>query len=505
MTAVTRAALLSCAVLLSCRSGPSPVETPSGGNPDSAGAPSAPAAAGTWRQTPPPPPIILAAPPAPTVSRVTLSTGLRVVVVEQHRRPVVVVTLVLPRGALMDPPSDSGMTYMAVSLATDFYEQSATGDRIFEEKSLRRQAAEMGGAVGSMVQSDFSMIRISGYAQDAREYLRMLARAAAEPRHGERSFLGRRNAALDAIEDLESSDPEALQQLVADAAFGQGHPYARSVIGTTASLTPLGLEDVITHQQRVFVPRGATLLVVGDVRPVEMLAAATAAFGRWTGDSNPPPQVWAPVVPAANSQVAYLERRSASTLLVCATRPLPDVRGEDAGLDVLAAILGRGVGGRLGATLRDRNGLTYLASADVVRRRQARAFVACSPLRADQAEMGVRLFRQVLDGAGEVPPTAAEVQRAKAICLADLESAYDDAYSTAQTWVHAITVGTGAPRLEEERADLERVTPAAVQRLARTILRPRTTRWVVSGDRAAAIRAVEANGLGHLQRFAPGG
>src|SRR3989454_9984646 len=127
----------------------------------------------------------------------------------------------------------------------------------------------------------------------------------------------------------------------------------------------------------------------------------------------------------------------ASTLLVCATRPLSDIRASDAALDVLANTLGRGPASRLGATLRDRNGLTYWTSARVVRRRHARAFVAFPPLRADQADVGVRLFRDVLEQMREAPPTAQEMQRAKAVPLAELDAAYDDVLGTSQEGIRA--------------------------------------------------------------------
>ena len=454
---------------------------------------------GSWTHTAPPPPLQKVPLPAPAVTRFALQNGMRIVVIEQHRKPVVAVSLVLPRGALADSTSSGGMTYMAVKLAGDYYEWSLSGEQLYEEKSFRRQVADAGGSARLEIEPDFSLVRVSGYAPDAREYIRMIGEAVARPRHGGRTFTARRHAMLDAIEDLESSDPEAMEQLVANAAFGSGHPYARSPLGTVDSVTPMGIEEVVERQLDVFVPKGATLLVVGDVRPDAVAAAAKAAFGRWDGEpASPLAALPPPTVPGVSTEVGFLERRSASTLLVCATRPLSDIRGSDAALDVLANILGRGPASRLGATLRDRNGLTYWTSARVVRRRHARAFLACSPLKADQADVGVRLFRDVLEQMREAPPTAQEVQRAKAVRLAELDAAYDDVFDTSQEWLRAIALGTGAPRIEEERAEIASVTAADVHKLARTILARGSTRWVVSGDRSAAARAVQGNALGQL-------
>jgi len=59
----------------------------------------APAPADPWRPTPPPPAAPRSAPTPPAARELMLPNGLRVVAVEHHARPVVVMTLLWPRGA----------------------------------------------------------------------------------------------------------------------------------------------------------------------------------------------------------------------------------------------------------------------------------------------------------------------------------------------------------------------------------------------------------------------
>ncbi|TMB06807.1 MAG: insulinase family protein [Deltaproteobacteria bacterium] len=133
---------------------------------------------------------------------------------------------------------------------------------------------------------------------------------------------------LDAIEDLESSDPEAMEQLVANAAFGSGHPYARSPLGTVDSVTPMGIEEVVERQLDVFVPKGATLLVVGDVRPDAVAAATKAAFGRWDGEpASPLAAVPPPTVPGVSTSRAG-ERARPAAPAVGGALSVHAVRGE---------------------------------------------------------------------------------------------------------------------------------------------------------------------------------
>jgi zinc protease len=484
MTAVGTLALAAALVLAGAGPDAPPTEAPA-----------------PWARTPPPAPLPPSPASPPRVKEGFLPTGLRVVVVEHHRRPIVVTRLILPRGALLDPPRSAGASWLAVALVSDYYERSPSGEELVEEKPFRWKVVEQGGSPLFDVESDFSLVGISGYAQDTGKYLKLMAGALERPRRGEESFRGRRNALLDALEDLETSDPQALGRVLAEASFGRGHPYARSIVGTKPSLTSLGLEDAIALQDRILTPDDATLLIVGDVKAEEAFEQAKGAFGKWRRASSapraaPPPP---PSPAAATADIDFLKRQPASTLIACASRPLGDVRASDAALELLATILGGGLESRLGQALRERSGLTYHAGAEIVRRRWARALLACSTLAGDQAAQGIRLFRETLDGARAEPPTDLEVERAKAIRLGELEGAWDDSLRLADVWTRAIGLGESRPRLEEERAEIARIGGEEIRALAKAVLRPSTLRWIVSGEPRAASRAVEGNGIGRLR------
>ncbi|MCA1828809.1 MAG: insulinase family protein [Myxococcales bacterium] len=488
------------ALAAACASAPAP--TP----PAPVAAAAAAPAPAPWTRTRPPPPLSRVAIAAPSVTRVTLDTGLHVVVVEHHRRPVVTVNLVLAHGALADPPESLGMTFMAVHLASDFYETMGVNDMPGDERSFRRRVAELGGTATFDVESDYSSIQIAGYSADTAKYLRMIVDAVRHPRHGARSFDARRDMVLDLLDSIEAEDPEALRLLIAQSAFGEDHPYARLPIGTTETLNALELQEVMEQQQVVFVPTGSTLLIVGDVKASEVIAAVKSAFGNWQGykDLTPMPRVQQPALPRNTSEIGFVERKSASTLLTCALRPLPEVSGDDPALEVLTAILGEGFGSRLGMALREENGLTYGANAEIVRRRQASALIACSALHGDKGREGLQLFRAAFERLRENPPADDEVRRAKALRLAEIESSYDDVLTSTRTWLKALTLGYGAPRLEQERAGIEKVTPKDVLRVAHAIFKPKTIRWVVSGDHKIAAQAVESSGAGKLKPYVPG-
>jgi predicted Zn-dependent peptidase len=278
------------------------------------------------------------------------------------------------------------------------------------------------------------------------------------------------------------------------------------LLGNKESLTTVELQEVMEQQRVVFVPTGSTLLVVGDVQPDATLASVRKWLGNWQGwkDINPMPQVAPPALPGVSEEVGFLERHAASTLLTCAMRPLPEVAGDDPALRVLVFVLGGGLKSRLVTTLREENGFTYVAGAEILRRRQANALVACAPLQGETAEKGVQLFRGVLQGLRDSPPTESEVGRAKARCVAEIESAEDDAMGITAQWLRALTLGYDRPHPDQERAAIEKVSLASVQKLARSIFRVNRFRWVVSGDAAVAKHAFAKSMRGKLKPFLPG-
>jgi len=481
--------------LASCATAPGPVPAP----PATAASPARVAPA--WAPTQPPGPLEAKRIPQPRVTREKLLNGLEIVVVEHHARPIVSVALVLPRGTATDPPRRAGLAWLAVTMAEDSYEDGR-GDANLGEKSFRREIADLGGTAAFEVGSDASIFHVRGYAAETAAYLEKLADAMRHPRHGKRSFYGRRRFAVSFFEQLESSDLGFVREIASLNAFGKDHPYGRSTYGTADSMSRIQFEEAVERQRAILVPNGGTLLIVGDVKGSRIVEAAKAAFGKWTpgGDGIAPFHAPARQTPDAGTPVGFLERPQASTLMTCATRAMSDAPATRAPSEVLAAIVGGGLGSRLSTALREGNGMTYFAHAEIVRRRHGRAFLACAALRADRTGRGAGIFRGVLDEARTRLPTNVEVQRAKGVLLAELDSTADDVQSIERSWLDALEFGSGTPKIAEERAAIERVTAADVRKVAETMLAPKTMRWLVSGDKKAA----RAASLGTVQPWSPG-
>ncbi len=450
-----------------------------------------------WTRTPPPsaPATPISPPPAKVTGR-RLANGLRVVIVEHHRRPIVSIRTVFGQGAAQDGVYGPGSTFFAVSLLAGFYEVDDNEERIIEADSFARKLFYLGGGVTVDVGADHALFGVDGYAKDTAQYLDMLSGAIRRPRCGPNSFLQTRNAMINSLEEVELSDSAVFQLFIERAAFGTGHPYARPVFGSIDTLKKLSLLKIKDRQKALLTPVGTTLLIVGDVYPGPTLSAVRRSFGPWTRRAPPRSSRIRPPSTRGSPRVQLIPRSPAASMAVCAARPLTGVRSDRAGLEVLAHVLGGGLDSRLGDALRMVNGVSYSMNAAILERRYADALVACTLVRAKDTTRALTIFRQVLERLVAAPPTAKELARAKRQIIVLEESQHTSVQGSLSSWMTALSLGKRRP---VPTRGVNAVTAAQVHDLAKRILDPSRVRFLLGGRAKYAREAARAAGLGTPQ------
>lgn len=447
-----------------------------------------------WTRTPPPPARPVAPPVEPASREWWLPNGLRVIVVEHHRRPLVSLRLFFDEGAAADPQAEAGTTALAIALLGDTFDHKDV--EVFDEPSADRQVTRAGASYSFDVSADQGWIGIDGYAREAERYLRMLHRMVTVPRCSEAMFRARAESYLNVLEDAKQSPEAAFADFVTRRAFRGRKGYARDVIGTQRSLTDLRFEDVQKRQDELVSPARATLLIAGDVDARALQVRTERLFSSW---ENPyPRRVKATARPVAASrrsqgqQAALVKRTPASTTLICAARPVParDHTG------VAAELAVRILDGRLSTVLREQRGLTYEVSAGITRHRDASALIACSTLRTVELVEGLTLFSTTVKGLATTPPTPDELQWAKASVAAELRAWPEELTSIVSAWGRALARGEKSPSVVHRHRQLYAATAEEVHAAAARLLAGGSMEWVLSGDPQQILPAVKGSTLG---------
>ena len=485
-------ALLLC-WLSSCATTPqaSPVAQPVTERPATPVPPSS-----AWVRSLPPAPLAPMPRSLPKTRSITLKNGLRVVVVEDHRSRLVQTRLFLPSGSAADAADQAGATWFALALLGDTFDERDSDERPVRplEESARYLAMMAGARLHFDVTPDSAWLGLDGYSVDTATLLRRLDTVVTQRRHGEDSFQARAQSVADMVNELELSDGLVLEQYLTQLAFGADHPYARLIFGNTRSIARIGIEDIVERQNQLLTPVGSTLLVGGDVVADDVFHAARLAFSDWKGSAHAPVVISAPSVTKRKS-VIFLPRKPSRNTLICLARPLTDVKASSAALELAVSVLGQA---RISAVLREKLGLTYSVTAGLVERRAARALLICARVKATETVNATRLMLEELAALGSTPPTAEELERARAMAITEHETAMDDLRGIVEAWRRASVMKRSEPS-PTELAELRQVTVEDLAAVARRVSELDTVQLIFSGERPLVEASSRASALGPLK------
>lgn len=220
--------------------------------------------------------VLLFAPAAsaePRVNTFTLANGLQVVVIEDHRVPVVTHMVWYRAGAAEDPWGTSGIAHFLEHLMFKSTGKLKSGE-------FSRTITRLGGRDNAVTTHDST----SYYQRVAKEHLRAVMELEADRmvnlRLVEEEVKTERDVILAERRSNVDGNPLSLLSEQMLAALYQNHPYGRPSIGFEHEMAKLSRQDAISFYKRYYAPNNAVLVVAGDVTPGEVRTLAQATYGK---------------------------------------------------------------------------------------------------------------------------------------------------------------------------------------------------------------------------------
>jgi len=405
----------------------------------------------------------------PEVAYFTLANGLEVVVVPDHRAPVVTHMIWYKVGAADETPGKSGLAHFLEHL---MFKGTAKNPG----QTFSRQVAEGGGQENAFTGSDYT-----GFFQRVpREHLQEVMAFEADRMTGlvltDDVVRPELNVVLEEQNMRVANDPSARLGEQMDAALYLNHPYGRPAIGWRREIEKLDREDALAFYRRFYTPNNAIVVVAGDVTADAVKAAAEETYGKVAerAPTNPRQRPMEPA-PEAPRTVTLADSRVESPsvirdyLVPSETIAKP---GESEALDVLAHVLGSGEDCRLYRTLVVDKGIALSAGANYsgTALDYAKFGVYGSPkpgTSLHQVETGIDA---VLDDVVAHGVTADELDRAKTGLIADAVYAEDNQATLARWYGSALATGQTVDMVRGWPDRIRAVTADAVQQAARTWL-----------------------------------
>jgi zinc protease len=402
----------------------------------------------------------------------TLPNGLRVIVKEDHRSPVVVSQIWYKVGSQDEPGGITGISHALEHMMFKGTVKHGPNEfsRIIAENGGRENAFTSYDYTSYFQQLEKSRLPIAFELEADR--MQNLTLAKDEFSKEIRVVMEERRLRTD-------DQPEALVAEKFMATAYKVHPYHHPIIGWMPDLKAMTIQEVRDWYHRWYTPSNAILVVAGDVQPKQVFALAEKYFG--PVPARPVERAKEPVEPkqtgerrvrvSVPAEVPYLLMGFHTPALTTAGHG--DVaEWEPYALTVLAGVLDGGQAARFESELVREKKIASSIDVDytAVSRSPNMFLIDATPVKGHPT---AELERAVLAQIGRVqhePVTAEELKRVKAQVVASNVYSQDSVFYQAMRIGQMASVGLDWHMLDDYVKKLNAVTAQQVQAVARKYL-----------------------------------
>ncbi|MER8769053.1 insulinase family protein [Mesorhizobium sp. M0092] len=289
-----------------------------------------------------------------------LDNGMEVVVIPDHRAPIVTHMVWYKIGSADEPPGKSGIAHFFEHLMFKATSNHAAGE-------LDRAVAAIGGSDNAFTSYDYTAFHETVVPQALGEMMGFEADRMRNLILNDDVIKTERDVILEERRSRIDSNPQAVLDEEIDATLWQNQPYRIPVIGWMQEMEKLNRTDAMAFYNKYYTPNNAVLVVAGDVEPETVKALAEKTYGKIARGPDLPPRI-RPIEPEQNTRrTVTLTDGRVSVPSFTTQWVVPSYHtakpGEAEALDVLSEILGGGNRSRLYQELVVRQGIAAAAGA----------------------------------------------------------------------------------------------------------------------------------------------
>lgn len=369
----------------------------------------------------------------------TLGNGMQVVVIPDHRVPVVTHMVWYKVGSADEPPRKSGIAHFLEHLMFKGTKKIPPGE-------MSKIVARNGGQDNAFTNYDYTAY----FQRVALDRLPLVMSLEADRMTGlvltDDVVYPERDVVLEERRTRTDNNPESILSEQMSAALFKAHPYGKPVIGWENEIRSLTTQDALDFYHRHYAPNNAILIVAGDITAAQLRPLAEQFYGSIPPvDLTPrvrakePPEVASIHIDLRDARVQQASfRRSYLAPSYSTAKP-----GMAEALDVLTQVLGVGSTSRFYRALVVNQALAASAGSwyagDGLD--YGRVGLYASPRAGQTLEHIEKAMDDVIADVLENGVTAQEVERAKSNLIADAVYARDNQQSLAQAYGSGLTTG----------------------------------------------------------------
>jgi zinc protease len=425
----------------------------------------------------------------PTWTRSTLSNGARLIVVERHGLPLISFTMNFVGGSnQLEPVDKPGLGSLTASMMTE-------GTTLRSGDDISNALQLLGTSIGFAIGGEGGSVQFRSLTDKFEPTLAIMAEELLHPafpapaldRLKQRTLVNLRQS-LDQTRGIASVVyPKLL--------YTTDHPYGRTM--SEASVNAVTRDDIVGFHKAFYQPARAVITVVGDITPADAKAKVEKALAQWPAGGSPATFTY-PTPPAARPTTVYIVDKpgaAQSTFMIGLVGP-PRNTPDYFALRVMNALFGELFQGRLNGNIREAKGWSYGVSSSFSYGRGPGQFRAGGEIQTNKTDSALVEFMKEIKGIrGDKPVTDDELAAAKSSLVQSLPSRPATLSGVSGMVNEIFVLGLPEDYWTQFTREINAVTAADVQRVARKHIDADNLVILIVGDRAKIEAPVRATGV----------
>ena len=318
--------------------------------------------------------------------RAELGNGIVVLGQVQSGDPAIAIRVRLEAGAALDPADQPGLSALTARSLT-------RGTPTLSFEAFNETTDNLGATVSVDPGRTFVEVHVRSLREDVSTLLDLVSDVLRRPAFPGEEVEKVRQELITSVKEQDNDTRATADRTLRRLIYPEGHPYRHRTLGEAASLSAFTRDAVVTFHRHHYGPRVTTIAVAGGIERFDAFVQdVERRFGDWQGEASPPVQPEPPALLAGTRETATIAGKSQADISIgtlTISRSSPDYYP----LEMGNLILGRlGLMGRLGANVRDQQGLAYYAYSSIEPGRQGSLWVAragVDPSNVERAHDGV--------------------------------------------------------------------------------------------------------------------
>ena len=425
----------------------------------------------------------------PRATEATLSNGLTVLIIEDHRLPLVSIQYSIgASGPIFEPANMVGLARITAQMMTE-------GTKTRSSLKIAEDVERLGAAlsVSSSYGSTVSVLTASGLSDNFDKWFELANDVLLNPTFPANELDRRKQQLSVALRQQRTSAEFLMSERFSRAMYGD-HPAGNVTTNqaTVDALTPAILSK--WHDEK-YAPQNAILGIAGDVKPAELVPKLERLLAGWKKtdlkEALPPNPK-----PSTARKIFLVDRPdSVQTSLIMGNIAIDRRDPDYFGMVALNQVLGGGGAGRLFKNLREENGYTYGAYSSFSARKFPGPWNASAEVRTEVTDGALTEFIKELQRMRDQLVTDRELDDAKRAIVASFALSLENPDDLVNYALTRKIYDLPEDYWDAYPAKLMAITPAEIQRVARKYIDPQNMQIIAVGD-GSKIRTV-------LEKYGP--